>query len=48
MLDFLMAGYCGRNTRSARAIEKCGFISGKPIPYEPQHNPGKPSGESTH
>ena len=45
-LDFLMAGHFERNTRSARVIEKCGFIYCKTLPYETQYNTVETSVES--
>lgn len=45
-LDFLIAGHFERNTRSARVIEKCGFVYCKTLPYETQYNTVETSVES--
>ena len=45
-LDFLIAGHFERNTRSARVIEKCGFVYCKTLPYKTQYNTVETSVES--
>ena len=44
--DFLIAGHFERNTRSARVIEKCGFVYCKTLPYKTQYNTVETSVES--